>query len=66
VQTKPPVDADATINEIMARYPDASSVLDRFGIDTCCGGSVSVSEAAGVRGLDLASLLQAIRCTVPR
>jgi len=61
-----PVNPDATVNETIARYPEAVTVLNRFGIDTCCGGSIRISDAARSLGLDPLILLEAIRRTAVR
>ena len=50
-----------TINEIVARHPETIAVFNRFGMDTCCGGGVSVEEAARRDGLDLDQILAALR-----
>ncbi len=55
------VSADETLNELVARAPEALPVLQRFGLDTCCGGALSLAVAAQHHQLDLAELLAAIR-----
>ena len=35
-----------SINRILELAPDAIEVLDELGIDSCCGGSLALSEAA--------------------
>ena len=37
---------ETSVNRILELAPDAIDVLDEFGIDSCCGGSLSLSEAA--------------------
>ena len=37
--------AATPILELVALYPDVGSVLESFGLDTCCGGHFSVAEA---------------------
>jgi regulator of cell morphogenesis and NO signaling len=54
------VDANETLNELVARAPEALPVLQRFGLDTCCGGSLTLAVAAGHHGLALDELLAAI------
>ena len=54
-------DPSLTINEIVARHPETIAVFNRFGMDTCCGGGVSVEEAARRDGLDLDQILAALR-----
>ncbi|HEY7877028.1 MAG TPA: DUF542 domain-containing protein [Gemmatimonadaceae bacterium] len=54
------LDSTWTVNEIVARYADTAAVFNRFGIDTCCGGGVSVAEAARREGVDLDAVLEAL------
>jgi regulator of cell morphogenesis and NO signaling len=49
-----------TVNETIARFPATMAVFNRFGIDTCCGGGVTIEEAARRDGLDLDALLDAL------
>lgn len=58
------LDPSLTINEIVARHPETIAVFNRFGMDTCCGGGVSVEEAARRDGLDLDQILVALRDAV--
>ena len=54
------VDANETLNELVARVPDALPVLQRFGLDTCCGGALTLALAARHHDLALDELLAAI------
>ncbi len=54
------IDPSLTINEIVALHPEAIPVFNRFGIDTCCGGGVSVEDAARRDGIDAATVLAAL------
>ena len=51
---------EMTINEITQRSPKTLPVLNGFGLDTCCGGPLSLEEAARRHGLDLAELLASL------
>lgn len=42
MQAMPTPDAATSINEIIARCAQTSTVFNRLGMDTCCGGGVSV------------------------
>lgn len=55
-----PIDPTLTINEVVARHPETIPVFNRLGLDTCCGGGVSLTDAARRDGLDLAALLVAL------
>ena len=51
------LNASLTVNELIAREPGTIDVFNRFGIDTCCGSQVSITEAARRDGVDLDRLL---------
>lgn len=55
---------DQTINAIVERHPQALPVLQRFGLDTCCGGALPLATAAQHHGLHLAELLAALNAAV--
>lgn len=55
------VDAGETLNELVARAPETLPVLQRFGLDTCCGGALTLAVAAQHHGLEVAELLAALR-----
>jgi iron-sulfur cluster repair protein YtfE (RIC family) len=50
-----------TVNEVIGRVPETVAVFKRFGIDACCGGALTVSDAARRHGAELDVLLQALR-----
>ncbi|HJP57011.1 MAG TPA: DUF542 domain-containing protein [Gemmatimonadales bacterium] len=50
-----------TVNDLLRERPEAAAVLNRLGIDTCCGGSLTLADAAASVGLPLAELLAAVR-----
>ncbi|MGE5731336.1 MAG: DUF542 domain-containing protein [Gemmatimonas sp.] len=41
-------------------------MFNTFGIDSCCGGSVSLDSVAQRHGIDLDALLAALENAVPR
>jgi regulator of cell morphogenesis and NO signaling len=55
------IDAEDTLNAIVARYPETLPVLQAFGLDTCCGGALPLRTAAEHHDLDLGALLAALR-----
>lgn len=57
----PSIDADMTVNDVLAAIPGAIAPLTTLGIDTCCGGGRSLREVAERHGLDLEALLLAVR-----
>jgi iron-sulfur cluster repair protein YtfE (RIC family) len=44
----------------VARDPAALSVLERFGLNHCCGGHLSLREGAAAAGAELPALLRAL------
>ncbi len=47
-----------------SRYLQALSVLHRFGLDTCYGGSLPLNVAVEHHGLDLVDVLAALHMVV--
>lgn len=58
------LDPSRTINEIIVQHPGTVAVFNRFGFDTCCGGGVSVEDAARRDGVDLDTVLAELRRTL--
>lgn len=46
-----------TLGDIVTRHPSLSRVLDKMGIDYCCGGKRTLSEVCQSKKLDLKELL---------
>jgi hypothetical protein len=47
--------------ELIASYPHLQPVLDGLGLDTCCGGHMTVTDAAAEHGMDVAAVVVALR-----
>ncbi|HDZ72331.1 MAG TPA: iron-sulfur cluster repair protein YtfE [Aurantimonas coralicida] len=56
---------DQNVGEIAARLPGATGVFRRFGIDFCCHGDVSLTEAAYQRKLNIIELETALQALDP-
>lgn len=54
------IDRGWTVHELVNFRPETAAVLRSYGIDTCCGGPRTLTEAAKVAGLDAATLLHAL------
>jgi regulator of cell morphogenesis and NO signaling len=54
------IDPAWTVHELVHFRPETAVVLRSYGIDTCCGGTRTLTEAAKVSGLDAAALVQAL------
>lgn len=61
MRTEIELDPELTVNEVIRRIPAAVSVFSRHGIDTCCGGDLSVDEAARRHGVDPEKILEEVR-----
>jgi regulator of cell morphogenesis and NO signaling len=53
-----------TVNETLLAAPAAAAILNRFGIDTCCGGTQTLAEAACSVGLAPDILVAALEHTL--
>jgi len=60
------IDIVATVNEIVAQYPETIAVFNRFGIDSCCGGGAPLADAARRDGADQDALLAALQEAIER
>lgn len=49
-----------TVGELVARRPASARVLERHGLDYCCGGKRPLAQACAERGLPVAELLAEI------
>jgi len=58
------IDPRSTVNEIIARYPATVAVFNAFGIDTCCGGSLAVTEVATRHEIPLNALRSALESAI--
>ncbi len=52
------VTKDIIVNDCIKLYPGTIGVFTRFKIDSCCGGAVSIEEAATRDGADIEALLK--------
>lgn len=58
------VTPESRVGEIATRYPLATRVFARHGIDFCCGGGVPIADACAKRQLDTATVLEEIERTI--
>ena len=58
------LNTEDTLNAIVAHYPQTLPVLQRFGLDTCCGGALPLHTAAQHHGLDLAEVVAALHAAL--
>jgi regulator of cell morphogenesis and NO signaling len=51
------IDPHLTLNQLIRQYPTVLPAFAAAGIDTCCGGALSLQEAARRAGADLVELV---------
>jgi Domain of Unknown function (DUF542) len=49
-----------TVKDAARRSPRAAEILRGFGIDTCCGGRLTLSQAAASAGVAVETVLEAL------
>ncbi len=49
-----------TLGDLVTEDPRRSRVLDEFGLDYCCGGQATLSEACSAKGLDTQQVAEAL------
>ncbi len=54
---KTTISKDLTVNDCIRLYPSTIGVFTKFHIDSCCGGAVSIEEAALRDKADLDALM---------
>ena len=54
------VTKELVVNDCIKLYPNTIGVFTEFNIDSCCGGAVSIEEAARRDGAELDALMTAL------
>jgi regulator of cell morphogenesis and NO signaling len=54
------VTKELVVNDCIKLYPNTIGVFTKFNIDSCCGGAVSIEEAARRDGAELEALMTAL------
>ena len=57
---RPSLDCSLSVNVILAVFPSTLPVFNRFGLDACCGGALSVADAARAADVDAETLCSAL------
>lgn len=55
-----PLDPSRTVAELVLERPSRARVFERLGLDYCCGGKSSLSDACEHRGIDTAAAVDAL------
>lgn len=58
------LDTSLTVNELVAREPSTIDVFNRFGMDTCCGGTIPIADAARRDSVNLDALIAALQSAI--
>lgn len=58
------LDGNATVNEVIKRHPATAAVFLTFGIDACCGGALTLQDAASRHHKDIIDVLTALETTI--
>ncbi|GAA5528825.1 DUF542 domain-containing protein [Herpetosiphon gulosus] len=53
----PEVIAESTLAALAEAHPDVMAVLRQHGFDLCCGGGLSLSQAAQAHQIELAPIV---------
>ena len=61
---RPALMPEDTVAAAAVRTPFALLVLQRFGIDACCGGPLTLAQAAALAGIPVETLLLALEPAV--
>ena len=54
----------SVVNDVIQSHPATTNVFNAFGIDACCGGVVTIRDAAVRDGTDPAALLNALHSAI--
>ena len=52
--------SEETVEGALARSPRVAEILRSLGIDTCCGGRLTLAQAAASAGVPVAAVLEAL------
>lgn len=57
------INATNTVGEVAVTVPGATRVFERFGIDYCCGGHRSLSDACRIRNIEFEEVVRSIEAS---
>ena len=60
-----PITVDLTLGDVVTRHPGSTRVLERHGLDYCCGGRRPLDVACAELGIDPAELLDELNTVGP-
>lgn len=56
-----PISSETRLADLAQRGPALLAVIGRHGMDACCGGTLTVAQAAAAHRVPLEELLQELR-----
>lgn len=59
--SEPVLDWGLPVNEVIRLYPRTSTVFMEYGVETCCGGSMSVADVTKAYFIPESELCHALR-----
>ncbi|NNF56150.1 MAG: iron-sulfur cluster repair di-iron protein [Acidimicrobiales bacterium] len=62
----PTIKPNTTLAQLVIAHPELAPRFDALGLDYCCGGQRSLSEAVATAGLDLGIVTAELQATPPR
>ena len=60
------IDEKMMVGELAAKYPQTRKVLEKLGIDYCCGGKHDLKTAAAEKSVNLETVLTALNEAVEK
>ena len=64
-ERRPRLDPALSVNDTLLRHPETMAVFNAFGVDACCGGAASLTEAARAVCVEPVALLEALESVLP-
>lgn len=58
------LDSETPIGQIVAEYPSSARMFEQLGVDYCCGGDRSLTNACAKEGLDATTVLRMLESNV--
>ncbi|MHB9130303.1 MAG: iron-sulfur cluster repair di-iron protein [Armatimonadota bacterium] len=58
------ISADMPVGAVVAEYPQTMRMLESLGIDYCCGGKMTLAQAAEAAGMPVETVLAVLHTTI--
>ena len=60
-----PIHANQIVGDVAHQYPGTLEIMQRIGINHCCGAQLTLAEAAAAAGIPLETVLEALNRAQP-